>query len=215
MWVGCQLGTATAFHWERDFATAVRRAQRADKVLLLAFVGSDWDGWSMTLEQQIFADRTFISFADDNLVGVWVDFPQGVAMSAEELDRNERLRSAYDVQELPTVVLVNPDGDELGRTGYRDGGANEYVRHLRALIAAGQAAATNRPVDAAADTETEPDMRTWTNVRGVTIEAAFVSATTNTVTLRAPGGTQQTVPRATLSQFDNDYIDAQQGVTGR
>jgi hypothetical protein len=202
------LGPASvrAFEWELDFATAQKRAKAQNRPLLLSFSGLDWDGWSMTLKQEVFDTRTFASYADQNLICMLVDFPQGYALPRGEIEQNKRLMSTYKVDGLPTVVILSPDGVELGRTGYRDGGANEYVNHLRRLIAAGMAATTNTSATTAAD---RSGLRTWTDTRGVTVEAGMVTATTEKVTLRTAEGQEQDILRSKLSQFDNNYIDTQ------
>jgi protein disulfide-isomerase len=38
------------------------------------------------------------------------------------------------VQGFPTVLLLDASGKELARTGYRRGGAEGYVGHLKELM---------------------------------------------------------------------------------
>jgi hypothetical protein len=38
------------------------------------------------------------------------------------------------VKGFPTVLLLEADGKELARTGYKPGGAEAYVKHLRELL---------------------------------------------------------------------------------
>ena len=40
----------------------------------------------------------------------------------------------YEVRGFPTIVILNPKGKEIGRTGYKPGGPQAYVEHLQAII---------------------------------------------------------------------------------
>jgi thioredoxin-related protein len=40
----------------------------------------------------------------------------------------------FKVRGFPTICLVDATGKILGRTGYKPGGAEEYVKHLQKLL---------------------------------------------------------------------------------
>ena len=47
---------------------------------------------------------------------------------------NQELAEKYGIRGFPTVLLMNGDGKVIGTTGYRRGGAESYVAHLKTLV---------------------------------------------------------------------------------
>lgn len=126
---------AGAAEWETDFAKASAAAKQADKYMLLDFSGSDWCGWCIKLDKEVFSKPEFKAYAEKNLVCVLVDFPRRKTQSAELKKQNESLSRKYGIEGFPTIVLLAPDGALAGQTGYQPGGAGKYVEHLKSLIA--------------------------------------------------------------------------------
>lgn len=137
---GCgQLGEpetaqGAALGWETDFARAAAQARTTGKYLLLNFSGSDWCVWCTVLDNEVFRQRAFQDYAADNLVCVLLDFPRAKAQSAELRKQNYALSRQYGIQGFPTVLILSPAGELVGRTGYQPGGAEAYVQHLKAMI---------------------------------------------------------------------------------
>jgi len=120
--------------WETDFARASARAKESGKYMLLDFSGSDWCGWCVRLEKEVFSQEQFRRYAADNLVCVLLDFPRRKAQSPEVKKQNQKLSETYGIKGFPTVLVLSPDGELVGKTGYRPGGAEAYVQHLKAMI---------------------------------------------------------------------------------
>jgi thioredoxin-related protein len=127
-------GEAIAKEWETDFAIASNRAKVAGKYMLLDFTGSDWCGWCVRLNKEVFKKYEFKRFARQNLVCVKLDFPQKARQSRKLKDQNAKLKSKYGISGFPTIIVLTPDGKVVGRTGYLKGGAGNYVNHLKELI---------------------------------------------------------------------------------
>jgi thioredoxin-related protein len=53
----------------------------------------------------------------------------------ETIRQNEQLANKYKVEEFPTVVVLNPDGLEIGRLGYVAGGVKPFAAAVNAIIA--------------------------------------------------------------------------------
>mgnify|MGYP000232868317 CR=1 FL=1 len=64
-----------AIDWETDFKKASSAARDSGKYILLDFSGSDWCGWCIRLEKEVFSQDAFKDFAEKKLVCVLVDFP--------------------------------------------------------------------------------------------------------------------------------------------
>jgi thioredoxin-related protein len=120
--------------WFTDFETAKKKAAELKKPLLVDFSGSDWCGWCIKLDKEVFDKEEFKSYAKDNLILVLADFPSGKEQTDELKKHNRELMAKYKVQGFPTVLLLDSEGKELARTGYKKGGAKEYVEHLKELL---------------------------------------------------------------------------------
>ena len=80
-----------------DFAKASEQAAKSGLYMLLDFSGSDWCGWCMKLEKEVFSQKDFKTWAEKNLVCVLVDFPQQKSQSREVKAQNEKLAEKYGV----------------------------------------------------------------------------------------------------------------------
>lgn len=118
--------------WYADFDVAAAAAKKANKDLLVDFTGSDWCGWCIKLHQEVFDHAEFESGVKDHFVLVALDFPRGAEAKAKvpNPERNKELSEKYGIQGFPTVLLMSPDGDVFGKTGYQEGGPVKYVESL-------------------------------------------------------------------------------------
>jgi protein disulfide-isomerase len=130
----CSLALA-ASGWDDDFAAAKVAAAKDKKVILLNFTGSDWCGWCIKLDDEVFSKKDFKNYAKENLILVTVDFPQGERQSKKLKEQNEALSKEYGANGYPTILLVDAEGKKLAETGYKEGGAAKYVEHLKELLA--------------------------------------------------------------------------------
>lgn len=117
--------------WETDFQRALDRASAENKYIMVDFTGSDWCGWCKRLDREVFSKSAFKDFAKDNLVLLFIDSPSGIKLSDAQVAQNDKLGSFFQVQGYPTIVLLRPDSTPALLTGYREGGAEAYVRHLK------------------------------------------------------------------------------------
>jgi protein disulfide-isomerase len=122
--------------WIEDWDLAVETAKAKNLTVLVNFTGSDWCSWCMRLASEVFTKSAFETYAKENLVLLKLDFPRKIAQSAERKKQNEALLRQFGVQGFPTILLVNGEGEEIGRTGYREGGAEAYAKHLGEFISA-------------------------------------------------------------------------------
>ena len=126
--------SASGEMWSTDYETALRKAKEENRHVLVAFTGSDWCGWCIRLNREVFSTVEFQEFAKNNLVCVKIDFPRKKMLPKEMAEPNDRLQRQFGVRGYPTVFLLGADGTALVRTGYREGGSKEYVNHLKSLI---------------------------------------------------------------------------------
>jgi thioredoxin-related protein len=122
--------------WETDFEKASAKAKTEGKHILLDFSGSDWCGWCIKLDDEVFSKEVFKAYAKDNLVLVLADFPNDKSKQSTAVKKqNEELAKTYGVQGFPTVYILDSSAKPVAKTGYQAGGPEAYVEHVKKLIA--------------------------------------------------------------------------------
>ncbi|OGV69840.1 MAG: hypothetical protein A3K19_28985 [Lentisphaerae bacterium RIFOXYB12_FULL_65_16] len=146
--------------WLDDYEKAQANAKETGRPILVNFSGSDWCGWCIKLDKEVFAQAEFKTYAKDNLVLFNADFPRRTKLSEKVTRQNEKLAEELGVEGFPTVLLVEGDGAVIARTGYQPGGAKAYIEHLMSLLARRQkrvtSAAAAPPQDQAAERHSAP-----------------------------------------------------------
>lgn len=123
--------TPPSLEWKTDYAAACAEAKAEGKLVLLNFTGTDWCVWCHRLRDEVFLTPHFMAYAASDVVLVEVDFPRKKKLPTGVEKQNKELDERYNVSGYPTVILVTPNGLELGRTGYMRGGPKTFVRELR------------------------------------------------------------------------------------
>ncbi|MDP4611998.1 MAG: thioredoxin family protein [Opitutales bacterium] len=121
--------------WMTDFEAAKAKAAAENKPMLLDFTGSDWCGWCIKLDREVFSQAAFKEYADASLVLVELDFPSKKIEQSEELvKQNQALAKKYGIRGYPTILILSPDGKLVEKTGYQRGGAEAYVEHIKEIV---------------------------------------------------------------------------------
>jgi thiol:disulfide interchange protein len=90
--------------WENDMPTALERARSEGKPVLINFY-ADWCVWCKRLESTTFRDAKVATVLQNRVVPLSLDVDGGgKALSAE-----------YRVHELPTILILDAGGQEIGR----------------------------------------------------------------------------------------------------
>ena len=132
--IGVAACQAADVSWMTDFEAAKKAAAEKKVPILADFSGSDWCGWCMRLDKEVFSKKEFMDFAATDVVLLLVDFPRESAQTPAVKEQNEKLAQRYDVEGFPTVLLLDAEGKPLAKTGYRPGGPVPYIQHLKELI---------------------------------------------------------------------------------
>jgi protein disulfide-isomerase len=128
---GLRIDAAT---WLTDSAAAYQRARSENKAVLFNFTGSDWCGWCVRLQREVFTQPEFDKFASDNLILVEVDFPRKKVQSPAQIKANDALASGFNIRGYPTIILADGQGKVIGRTGYHPGGPKPYIGELQRIL---------------------------------------------------------------------------------
>ena len=115
--------------WGEDFAVAQKAAAAGDKFILLAFSGSDWCGWCVKMDKEVYSDKKFIRAAKKDFELVLIDSPQDKSiLSPLAKKQNPGLLKKYGIRGFPCSILVHPDGTEAKRFGgYQRGGPEAFL----------------------------------------------------------------------------------------
>jgi thioredoxin-related protein len=119
--------------WLTDYKKAQEEAKANNKLILLDFTGSDWCGWCIRLDREVFSKPEFKDYAGKNLVLVEVDFPRRKPLNLETRKQNEELAGQYGIQGFPTIIVLNGDGRKVGELGYMPGGPEAFIAELEKL----------------------------------------------------------------------------------
>lgn len=124
--------------WLTDYQKAQEQAKADHKLLFINFTGSDWCGFCILLDRQVFSKPEFKDYASKNLVLLEVDFPRmggprWKAQSDAQRKQNEQLAAKYQIFGFPTIVVLNGEGKIVGELGYMEGGAQPFISELEKL----------------------------------------------------------------------------------
>jgi len=124
----------TTHGWLTDFAEAQKQSTEKNLPILINFSGSDWCGWCIKLDNEVFSKDEFKAYAKDNLILFLADFPNQKEQPNDVKAQNEALSKTYKVTGFPTILLLDSKGDVIAKTGYQRGGPTAYVEHLKTLL---------------------------------------------------------------------------------
>ncbi|MDP0496872.1 MAG: thioredoxin family protein [Verrucomicrobiota bacterium JB024] len=114
--------------WVTDYQGALELAKKENRPILLDFTGSDWCGWCKKIDKEIFSTSAFQSYAKDNLVLLYVDFPNGKPQADALKAQNEQLQNKFGVRGFPTLVLLDSNGKKIWENvGYMKGGPDALI----------------------------------------------------------------------------------------
>lgn len=120
--------------WLTDFEAAKKLAQEKNLPILADFSGSDWCGWCIKLDKEVFSQKVFKDYAKGNVVLFLADFPSKKKQDENLKKQNKKLSAEYKVKGFPTVLVLDAKGKVLAKTGYRRGGAEGYVEHIKGIL---------------------------------------------------------------------------------
>lgn len=130
------LSTIYAQEWQTDFEKAKNTASTEDKPIILVFQGSDWCAPCIKLDRQVWSTDTFKEYASEHYVMLQADFPRKKenSLSETQAKANAKLAETYNKNGIfPFVIVLDPKGNVLGRTGYKKTTPEQYIKELNAF----------------------------------------------------------------------------------
>ena len=128
--------------WHTDMSKATDISIKENKPMFLFFTGSDWCGWCIRLQNEVFKKDEFTKWAKENVILVELDFPKRTAQDEAIKMQNYQMQQIFQVKGYPTVWLVNPEKttegkinlSALGSTGYVAGGPEKWLEAANSII---------------------------------------------------------------------------------
>ena len=128
--------------WHTDMSKATDIAIKQNKPLFLFFTGSDWCGWCIRLQKEVFKTPEFVKWAKENVVLVELDFPRNNNQTDAVKMQNAQIQQQLQVRGYPTVWFVSVAKAEeakinltaLGSTGYVAGGPQVWIDGANQII---------------------------------------------------------------------------------
>lgn len=117
--------------WTADIDSALAKAKKEHKHVLVLFTGSDWCGWCKKLKKETLDSGSFKKFAKSKLILVYFDFPRNDPPPAKQMETQKKWAKSAKVGGYPTTVILNGDGKVVTSiVGYRN--ADAYQKAISA-----------------------------------------------------------------------------------
>ena len=128
--------------WHTDMSKATDISIKENKPMFLFFTGSDWCGWCIRLQKEVFHTPEFIKWAKESVVLVELDFPRKNDQTEAVKMQNAQLQQQLQVRGYPTIWFVNASKsadaktnlNALGSTGYVAGGPEKWLAAANQII---------------------------------------------------------------------------------
>lgn len=119
--------------WLTDLNAAKAAAKKENKLVLMDFTGSDWCPPCKRLTAEVLSQKEFLDYAHKHFVLMEVDKPRNKPQTPELKAANAKLSSEFSIKGVPTLIVLTPDGKELGRkVGYGGSGIQSVIADLDA-----------------------------------------------------------------------------------
>jgi protein disulfide-isomerase len=117
--------------WITNYEAALKLAAETHRPILAVLTGSDWCPWCVKLEKEMFSTQKFKDWAKDNVVLLYLDFPQNKKLSKEQEKQNRELQEKWGKGGYPTLYLISEKGDKYDwKHGYSDEGLDTWLAYL-------------------------------------------------------------------------------------
>ena len=129
---------AQVLNWNTDISNAITVSKEQKKPMLILFTDNNVN---KILESQILETLDFALWSRDNVILVKLDLTNN--SSNENIERNQSLKTAFGVQELPEICFSNAVTRKnkisyrlLGKIGYKPGGVKSWIAACDKILTA-------------------------------------------------------------------------------
>jgi hypothetical protein len=202
--------------WENSETIARQLSAREGKAMLIWFTDSESSPMCKALSQELFSTNEFGNWATEKLVRLRVDAVTKITdpnMSIDDAqdrqlrvrDYNQALKKRYKVMGYPSLIMLNPSGEVIGRyRGYKRGEAEMLwgqLKHAEAVSAESYKGWRGNLE--------KKGYREWQDRRERKIFARLTSYSNGTLSFIEPDGTRSRTKEENLSDKDRAWIAEQ------
>lgn len=200
--------------WRQSYTKTFREAKQSDKPVLIWFTDSQNSPPSKALSQELFSNKEFEEWAIETFVRLEVDQRISGSRLDDEGTRKsnyvEEMKKRYRVHGTPTLLVLTPSGEVIGRyKGYSRGQAKYRWGQLR------QAAdLARRSHEQWKQKMEKKGYRTWSNPQGKRIMAKLIAYKDGRMVMIEPDGNKFLTRERNLSSEDRAWIAAEKAKRG-
>lgn len=128
--------------WHTNLDKAIAISNEESKPIFMFFTGSDWCGWCIRLQKEVFKTPEFEAWAKEKVVLLELDFPRRTIQSDELRIQNGNLQQFFQVAGYPSIWITKAltiDGktsfEKIGITGYLAGGPKPWLANADTILA--------------------------------------------------------------------------------
>ena len=115
------LNPEPTLEWHSDMMKAYELSKSTKKPIFAFFTGSDWCGWCKKLQKEVFSKSAFITWANENVILVELDFPRTKKLPDDLARQNAELQQVFQVKGYPTIWMFYLIKDETSKRFTIDG----------------------------------------------------------------------------------------------
>ena len=134
VFISTEVAEAGGSGWTTSVKEAVIASKKTGRPIVADFTGSDWCGWCVRLNREVFDQGDFKKWAQRNVILLELDYPKRKEQSASLKRQNQLMRQRYRVSGYPTILILGADGKLLQKTGYKAGGPKVWVGNIKEVV---------------------------------------------------------------------------------
>lgn len=206
--------------WEQSETIAKQLSMREGKPLLILFTDSQSNPMCKAVSEELFSTNDFGKWATEKLVRLkvdaFVDKEQMKDLTIDEAtqrtyaiqDFNGELKKRYKIMGYPSMIMVSPSGEVVGRyRGYKRGDADFVWGQLKHAESVSSEATKGWRTGLE-----KKGYREWQDRKGRKVFAKLTSYSKGTLTLIEPDGTRSRTTEDKLSDEDKSWIVQQKTI---
>ncbi len=194
--------------WCKDETEAKRLAIREGKCVLIWFTDSVRSPLCKHLSEELFGQAEFGDWARDHTIRLMVD-QSSLMARGEKYDKEvtaqdyvETMKKKYKALGAPTVIILSPQGELLGKyRGYTKGQSEFFWGQLKHSVSVGESEYQSwmKKLE-------KQGYRRWHDKRDRTLVARLVSYQKGEMVMVEPDGNRFRTKESSLSSEDQDWI---------
>ncbi len=123
--------------WYFNYDQALGLADRERLPVLIYFSGDQtWCQWCQKLEAEVFQTDAFAAWSEGRVVLLEVRYPAAPRANDVRTIRTMRIIRQYQawITGYPTVLVISPQEDVLGKIGYVPGGVHAWIQEAQPFV---------------------------------------------------------------------------------